>query len=74
MIDAEVARTFLRKDVGVVYTDSQKDYILKGNLIALSAHSIILQHQIHGKCTVALEAVKKIFEISDEHAGQKESA
>jgi len=64
MIEAEDAKPFLNHLVGVVHTDSGKDYFLKGTLVNLTNTSLTIENERFGKCLVSLDSIKKVKELN----------
>ena len=62
MIEAEDVQEFCGKNVGVVYTDSGKDFVLKGFLKKTTKNAIHIDNNKHGKAVIALDSIKKVFE------------
>lgn len=63
MIEDVCLRDFLDKYVGVVYTDSGKDFILKGILVDVRAASLTINHPRFGKSIISLDSIKKVMEL-----------
>jgi hypothetical protein len=63
MIEADMCKQFLNQRVGVVHSDSGKDYFLEGILIFVNKNSLTIEHPLHGKCILSLNCIKKVKEV-----------
>lgn len=63
MLDADDANIFIGKNIGAVYTDSGKDFVLKGVLKKVTLKAILIDNQKHGRAIISLDSIKKIFEV-----------
>ena len=63
MIEADDARIFeIGALISIVYTDTGKDFILKGFLFKITNSAIIIDNPLHGRALIALDSIKKVFE------------